>query len=463
MDKGAPLNNHSVPIGELVRSVEVARPGIPVREIKRILTGDEPINAVVIAEGKHPVGLVMNIHLDRVLSHPFGVALYYEKPIAAVMDTSLLIVESDVPMSDVADLAMKREKSKLFDYIIVTENGCLLGIVAVQDILNLMLGIQKKNTNEMCKINEQLQQEIEEREKAEKKLIKFNRELEEIVALRTAEIRKSNEKLKKAAEVADAANQAKSDFLANMSHELRTPLNHIIGFTEIVLEQHFGELNDSQAEYLSDVLSSSKHLLSLINDILDLSKVEAGKFELDNSEIDLSRLLEDSLVMIKEKAQKHNIMISTSISRIPPVIEGDARKLKQILYNLLSNSVKFTPDGGNISLEARIRTGGSFDEPGDIGLPEAFRPEDFIEISVKDSGIGLKADDVERIFNPFEQADRARNRKYQGTGLGLSLTKKLVELHNGWIWAESKGEGSGSVFKFVIPSRQGIMVPELNN
>ncbi len=446
----------NITIGSLVNEVETTTGEALVKHIKKYFDGDEPIKAVVIVSEGSPVGLVMNIHLDRLLSQRFGVALFYDKPISRVMDTSSLIIEHNTPIEKAADLAMKRKKSKLFDHIIVTDNGELLGIAAVRDILNCMLRIHRNNAEEMSRINDQLQLEIEERTKAEQELVKFNRELEDRVAARTAEIRESNEKLKKAAEAADAANKAKSDFLANMSHELRTPLNHIIGFTEIVLEQHFGELNDTQNEYLSDVLGSSNHLLSLINDILDLSKVEAGKLELNSSEIELQHLLENSLTMIKEKAQKHNIKLTTKFEGMPKVIEGDARKLKQILYNLLSNSIKFTPDGGSICVSARKHNKNSLEKIVKHSFTKSIPSDDFLEISVRDSGIGLKSDDIERIFNPFEQADQARNRKYQGTGLGLSLTKKLVELHNGWIWAESQGEGNGSDFRFIIPNRQQI-------
>ena len=450
------LTERRVPIGTIVKKVETTTSETLVKDIKNYFDGDEPINAVVIVSEGSPAGLVMNIHLDRLLSQRFGVALFYDKPISSVMDSSSLIVEHDTPVENAADLAMKREKSKLFDHIIVTDEGRLLGIAAVRDILNCMLKVQKDNAEEMGRINELLQLEIEERAKAEKELVALNRELEDRVATRTAEIRESNDKLKKAAETADAANQAKSDFLANMSHELRTPLNHIIGFSEIVLEQHFGPLNENQTEYLSDVLSSSNHLLSLINDILDLSKVEAGKLELNNSEIELQQLLENSLVMIKEKAQKHNIKILTKFDGMPEKIEGDARKLKQILYNLLSNSVKFTPDGGSICLSARGCNKDTIKKMSELDFYKNIPANDFLEVSVKDSGIGLKSDDIMRIFNPFEQADQARNRKYQGTGLGLSLTRKLVELHSGWIWAESQGEGSGSDFRFIIPNRQQI-------
>ena len=450
-------NVHSdkiITIGSIVSKVEVTAPETPVKKIREYFNGGEPIKAVVVVSNDKPSGLIMNIHLDRILSQRFGVALFYEKPIKKVMDKELLIVDKDTTIEKVADLAMRRERAKLFDHIIVTDKETLVGIAAVRDILISMLMMQKSNTEEMRNINEKLHQEIEDRLKIEKKLIRLNKGLEERVAERTAEIRKSNEMLKKAAETADAANQTKSDFFANMSHELRTPLNHIIGFTEIVLEQHFGEINKTQREYLSDVLNSSNHLLSLINDILDLSKIEAGKLELNKSEIDLQQLLENSLIMIKEKAQKHNIKVSTSFEKIPRMIEGDARKLKQILYNLLSNSVKFTPEGGSICLSAKSRDDELDSEINMPNISEPFNTCEFLEISVKDSGIGLKAEDKERIFKPFEQADKARNRKYQGTGLGLSLTKKLVELHRGRIWVESQGEGNGSDFHFIIPSRQ---------
>ena len=156
-------------------------------------------------------------------------------------------------------------------------------------------------------------------------------------------------KMTMAKEAADSANRAKSEFLANMSHELRTPLNHIIGFTELVADKKFGDLNETQEEYLSDALHGSKHLLSLINDILDLSKVEAGKVKLEPTDLNLKMLLENSLIMVTEKATKHNIMLSTHIDDISNTITADERKLKQIMYNLLSNAMKFTSDGGQPS------------------------------------------------------------------------------------------------------------------
>jgi signal transduction histidine kinase len=266
-------------------------------------------------------------------------------------------------------------------------------------------------------------------------------------------------------EAAEAANRSKSEFLANMSHELRTPLNHIIGFAELLLDKHFGELNEQQDEYLNDIHQSSKHLLSLINDILDLSKVEAGKLDLEFDYVELMSVLKNSLVMIKEKAMKNGINLITNADASPLTIQADKRKLKQIIYNLLSNAVKFTNSGGSIWLNVHkvncvIKPGLRWDDPeylkilkeGVQGKPHEDKPPiKCVKISVSDTGIGLNYEDRERVFRPFEQVDGSPSRRYQGTGLGLSLTKRLVQLHGGKIWVDSDGEGKGSTFSFVIP------------
>jgi len=229
----------------------------------------------------------------------------------------------------------------------------------------------------------------------------------------------------------EVANQHKSDFLANMSHELRTPLNAIIGFSEVLLERLFGELNEKQDDYLKDIHSSGKHLLSLINDILDLSKVEAGRMELDLATFDLPSAISNSMTLIRERAQRHGIALGLDSDPALSEVIADERKFKQILLNLLTNAVKFTPDGGRIDVRAR-------------------RDADNIVVAVHDTGIGIAPEDREAVFEEFRQVGRDYTNKQEGTGLGLALTRKFVELHGGRIWVESE-PGKGSTFTFTIP------------
>jgi signal transduction histidine kinase len=299
-----------------------------------------------------------------------------------------------------------------------------------------------------------LVQHLRQLEKEANAVLKKHRdELEHRVQQRTSELETINIQLnqeietrKKAQAETESANQAKSIFLANMSHELRTPMNHILGFTELVLDQHFGKLNDVQYEYLSDVHESSIHLLSLINDILDLSKVEAGKLELNLSKVDLNQLLENSLTMVKNETMKRSISLSLNIKDTIGLIIADKRKLKQIVYNLLSNAVKFTPDHGEITITVH-RCGRNKNKSWTSDMSCG----DGVKVCFSDTGIGLDKEDLDRVFIPFKQIEETKSRQFQGTGLGLSLTKSLVELHGGIIWADSKGKGYGSRFCFILP------------
>ena len=234
----------------------------------------------------------------------------------------------------------------------------------------------------------------------------------------------------------EAANRHKSEFLANMSHELRTPLNAIIGFSEVLGEKLFGELNEKQAEYTEDILSSGRHLLSLINEILDLSKVEAGRMELELATFDLPLAIDNARTFVRERATTHGITLDVSIDGGLGDFVGDERKIKQILLNLLSNAVKFTPEGGRIGINARRRNGS-------------------VEISVTDTGIGIALEDQPRIFEEFRQVRGDYAHKKEGTGLGLTLAKKFVELHGGKIWVTSE-LGKGSMFTFTLPMNAAV-------
>ncbi len=266
-----------------------------------------------------------------------------------------------------------------------------------------------------------------ETEMWEKRIIEKQRELEELNNL----LYMKNLELMKLAEDLKRANKAKSNFLANVSHELRTPLNAILGFSEVLLEEYFGELNPKQKEYVKDILESGKHLLSLINDILDLSKIEAGKEELHLGRVDLNKIIDASLILVKEKAMKHNIKLFTCLDKSIKEIVADELKLKQVLFNLLSNALKFTPDGGKVGIVTKSL-------------------DNWYRISVWDTGIGIKKEDLGKLFKEFSQLENPYTKKYKGTGLGLALSRKLVEMHGGFIKVVSV-YGKGTTFSVFIP------------
>jgi signal transduction histidine kinase len=232
----------------------------------------------------------------------------------------------------------------------------------------------------------------------------------------------------------ESASQHKSEFLANMSHELRTPLNAIIGFSEVLTERMFGDLNEKQEEYLRDISASGTHLLSLINDILDLSKIEAGRMELELTDFDLPTAIDNALILVRERAGRRGITLEHSVDERLGEIHGDERKVKQVLLNLLSNALKFTPEGGRVEVRAGMVDG-------------------MAEISVTDTGVGIAPEDQGAIFEEFRQVGTAE-KKAEGTGLGLTLCRKFVELHGGRIWVKSQ-VGAGSTFTFTLPVHRG--------
>ncbi len=311
------------------------------------------------------------------------------------------------------------------------KTGRVIGTVGVsKDITE-----EKKLRDELAVMNSELRD--------------LNTRLEDKVFERTRELEKSNSELIK-------SNQIKARFISNMSHELRTPLNSILGFSEILLEKTFGDLNDKQHRHVTNISSSGKHLLQLVNNILDLAKIEAGKIDLFYEDFDVRQAIDEVSMIMNSLAAKKVISIRHAIGPEIGIFHADKVKFKQILYNLISNAIKFTPEGGEIGITVHtLKNGNSL-------LPWALEGQEFLQVSVWDKGIGIRPEDADRIFEEFEQADSSMARNFEGTGLGLALTKKLIDLHGGQIFLNSV-YGEGSEFTFYMPrisSGEKHVVPE---
>ncbi|WP_245920369.1 ATP-binding protein [Methanospirillum stamsii] len=270
--------------------------------------------------------------------------------------------------------------------------------------------------------------------KAFAELSSYRDHLEELVRERTGQLEKSNQELVIEKDRAEAADQLKSAFIATMSHELRTPLNSIIGFTGIILQGLAGPLNQEQHKQLTMVQQSARHLLALINDVLDISKIEAGELNITREPVEVQNTIQTVITTLQKSAEDKGLRIITDLSSKPMEISGDPRRIEQILINLINNAIKFT-EQGTITIKS-IMNGNT------------------IEISVSDTGIGIEKEDMDKLFRPFHQIDTGTTRKHEGTGLGLSITKKLVELHGGTISVTSK-PGQGSVFTIILPALEG--------
>jgi signal transduction histidine kinase len=252
-----------------------------------------------------------------------------------------------------------------------------------------------------------------------------------VLAVLIGRLRRNRQQLEIAnAHLADASRH-KSEFMANMSHELRTPLNAIIGFSDVLEQSLFGELNEKQTDYTRDIATSGRHLLDLVNEILDLSKVEAGRMELERSEFALGDTIRAALAFVRERAAGHRIELDSLVREDLGTLFADERKIRQVLLNLLSNAVKFTPDGGRVAVRA-------------------LRMDGEMQVSVQDTGIGIAPEDQPRVFEEFRQVGTTSDRSREGTGLGLTLAKRLIELHGGRIWIDSV-VGKGTTFTFAIP------------
>jgi signal transduction histidine kinase len=258
--------------------------------------------------------------------------------------------------------------------------------------------------------------------------------LEKKVEERTRDLNVALAQLEEKGRELETVSRHKSEFLANMSHELRTPLNAIIGFSEVLQEQMSGELNEAQMGYVGDVLEAGQHLLSLINDILDLSKIEAGRMELDLGNVSVPQALKSGLTMHGERAERNGITLTLAVGPEVGSIRADERKVRQVIFNLLSNAVKFTPPGGHVDVSACVADG-------------------MVEVAVADTGPGIAREDHEQIFEEFQQARGFSHGSREGTGLGLTLSRQFIELHGGRLWVESE-QGAGSTFRFTLPLEQ---------
>ena len=303
----------------------------------------------------------------------------------------------------------------------------ILNLILLFIFIKMILNRNQQIHNELIQISK-----TESALRESQKIIENqNFELDSKVRERTLELEKNQIRLQESNLLLENANRHKSEFLANMSHELRTPLNSIIGFSELLKEKIFGDINPKQTEYVKNIYNSGKHLLDLINDILDLSKIESGEVNVFREIFSLNKAIQSCVAIVSERVKKNKLKLHVYISEGENLIYADERKMKQILLNLLTNAVKFTPEGGEIVVQAESTEAG-------------------IQVMVKDSGIGIDPKDQEKIFEEFKQVENNYTRKLEGTGLGLAIVKRLIDLQNGWLKLDS-ALGEGSSFTFFIP------------
>ncbi|AGW13923.1 hypothetical protein DGI_2163 [Megalodesulfovibrio gigas DSM 1382 = ATCC 19364] len=387
----------------------------------------------MVAVERKPVGLVMSLHLDRALSQQYGVALYHKKPVSYVMDPEPLIIDGETPVEMVAGMAMSREKIKIYDHIIVTEQTLLTGIVSVQELLLTLAAMQNKRTMELVEMTGQLQKEVEDRQKAEHALLKSKKATEYM-----------HQQLAKAYDRLREVDKMKTDFLSTVSHELRTPLTSVLGFAEMVQlkleEVIFPKMDpeDKKAQRAINTVSrnvaiihkESRRLTALINDVLDIAKMEAGKIEWKSLPLAVPEICRQAADATMALFARKHLQLRMEVQRDLPELLGDPDRLVQVVINLLSNAVKFT-DAGHVTLRARLDKG-------------------MIRVDVQDTGMGIRPEDKDKVFEKFKQVGDTLTDKPTGTGLGLTICKQIVEHHGGAIWVESE-PGQGATFSFTLP------------
>jgi len=396
---------------------------------KQITVGENPC-APLNEECFKLKAIAWNPDVKPVIQRPISV----EPEIIHIAQSGTKIISNDIQTDDKFDgviWSKNTEISAFAGYPLTTQNR-VIGVLAVygksefgEDLFEIF---DLFSQHASVAVNAAFQYE---------KSVEHARDVE----LLNIELLSAKEKLEYEKVRAEEANRLKTEFLANMSHELRTPLNSIIGFSDILQDETFGDINEKQSQYVGNILSSGKHLLNLINDILDLSKVEAGKMQLSPEEFPISQNIEEIINVISDLADKKNITLTVNLSEKVNTIFADQKRFKQIMYNLLSNAVKFTEEGGKVDITGEVIPGKRRSDKSDL-----------LQISVADTGIGIATEDYPKIFAQFQQVDGSYARKQEGTGLGLALTKKLVEIHGGEIWFESR-LGESSTFTFTMPMK----------
>jgi signal transduction histidine kinase len=389
-------------------------------QVRAALAGPAPAPQGVVTSGRDPRGAQVLSAFQRV--DPPGWWVFVEEPLA----------EAFAPI----EAAIWRTAALLVVFLVLAVvTSILLARNLVRPIESMRAaaaGIGSGALDERIEISssDELGALAEEFNRMAAQLEASYATLERKVQERTRELADALAELDVKSGELEAASRHKSEFLANMSHELRTPLNAISGFSQVLRKGLFGEINEKQAEYLDDILASARHQLSLIDDVLDLAKVEAGQIELHPAPFSLPEALDRGVVIVRERATKGGVRISMTVGPGVGTVVGDERRVTQVLFNLLSNAVKFTPSGGEVAVSAS-------------------RLDGAVHVSVRDTGPGIAPEDQERIFEEFQQAELGKAQR-EGTGLGLALSKRLVELHDGRLWVESE-PGHGSTFTFTLP------------